>query len=168
GGVGIAGVQLAHAAGAYVVASARRPELHEQLRELGADEVIVPDQTAEGGPYDVVLELVGGPSVPDGLAALASGGRIAVIGIGAGRRADLDLSALMYKQARISASTMRGRTLEHKAQVARTMEQAVLPLLAEERIRVPLAAIYPMRDPTAGYDRFAQGAKLGKIALVTN
>ena len=168
GGVGTAGVQLAHAAGAYVVASARRPELHEQLRELGADEVIVPEQTAEGGPYDVVLELVGGPSVPDGLAALASGGRIAVIGIGAGRRADLDLSALMYKQARISASTMRGRTLEHKAQVARTMEQAVLPLLAEERIRVPLAAIYPMRDPTAGYDRFTEGAKLGKIALVTN
>ena len=98
GGVGTAGVQLAHAAGAHVVASARRAEQHEQIKALGADDAIVPDQTGAHGPYDVVLELVGGPSVPDVLAALGMGGRIAVIGIGAGRSAEIDLSALMYKR----------------------------------------------------------------------
>ncbi|HEX3566331.1 MAG TPA: zinc-binding dehydrogenase [Acidimicrobiales bacterium] len=168
GGVGTAGVQLAHATGAHVVASARRAEQHKQLKELGADEVILPDQTGEHGPYDVALELVGGPSVPDVLAALETGGRIAVIGIGAGRTTELDLSALMYKRARISGSTLRGRSLEDKAAIARTMETHVLPLLAEERIRVPVAEIYPMRDAAAGYDAFAQGGKLGKIVLVTS
>jgi len=88
-----------------------------------------------------------------------------VIGIGAGRTADVDLSALMYKRARISGSTLRGRSLEDKAEVAQTMEQHVLPLLAEEKIRVPLSAMYPMRDATAGYDRFAEGGKIGKIVL---
>ncbi|HEX4244768.1 MAG TPA: zinc-binding dehydrogenase [Acidimicrobiales bacterium] len=168
GGVGTAGVQLAHAAGAHVVASARRAEQHEQVRALEADEVILPEQTGDHGPYDVVLELVGGPSVPDVLAALGPGGRIAVIGIGAGRTTEVDLSALMYKRARISGSTLRGRSVEDKAVVARTMETQVLPLLAEERIRVPIAEIYPMRDAAAGYDTFARGGKLGKIVLVTS
>jgi NADPH:quinone reductase-like Zn-dependent oxidoreductase len=168
GGVGTAGVQLAHATGAHVVASARREEAHDQILALGADEVIVPDETPDYGPYDVVLELVGGPSVPVVLGALAVGGRIAVIGIGAGRSAEVDLSALMYKQARISGSTLRGRSLEDKAEVAQTMEQRVLPLLAEEKIRVPLSAIYPMRDASVGYDRFADGGKIGKIVLFPN
>ena len=168
GGVGTAGVQLAHAAGVHVVASARRAEQHKQIKELGADEVILPEQTGDHGPYDVALELVGGPSVPDVLAALATGGRIAVIGIGAGRKAEVDLSALMYKRARISGSTLRGRSLEDKAAIARTMETHVLPLLAEEHIRVPVAEIYPMRDAAAGYDAFARGGKLGKIVLVTS
>jgi NADPH2:quinone reductase len=168
GGVGTAGVQLAHATGAHVVASARREEAHDQILALGADEVIVPDETPDYGPYDVVLELVGGPSVPVVLGALAMGGRIAVIGIGAGRSAEVDLSALMYKRARICGSTLRGRSLEDKAEVAQTMEQRVLPLLAEEKIRVPLSTIYPMRDATAGYDRFTEGGKIGKIVLFPN
>ena len=168
GGVGTAGVQLAHAAGAHVVASARRAEQHEQIKALGADDAIVPDQTGAHGPYDVVLELVGGPSVPDVLAALGMGGRIAVIGIGAGRSAEIDLSALMYKRASISGSTLRGRSLEDKAAIARVMETQVLPLLAEERIRVPVAEIYPMRDPVAAYDAFVKGGKFGKIVLVTS
>ena len=73
----------------------------------------------------------------------------------------------MYKRARISGSTLRGRSLEDKAAIARTMETHVLPLLAEERIRVPVAEIYPMRDAAAAYDTFSQGGKLGKIVLVT-
>ncbi|HEY2563590.1 MAG TPA: zinc-binding dehydrogenase [Acidimicrobiales bacterium] len=167
GGVGTAGVQLAHANGAHVVASARRPEHHGPLKDLGADEAILPDQTGAHGPYDVVLELVGGPSVPDVLAALGTGGRIAVIGIGAGRTAEIDLSALMYKRAIIRGSTLRVRSLQDKAAIARIMEANVLPLLAEERIRVPVAEIYPMRDPVVAYDTFAKGGKLGKIVLVT-
>ena len=168
GGVGTAGVQLAHATGAHVVASARREGAHDQILALGADEVIVPDETPDYGPYDVVLALVGGPSVPTVLGALAMGGRIAVIGIGAGRSAEVDLSALMYKRARISGSTLRGRSLEDKAEIAQTMEQHVLPLLAEEKIRVPLSAIYPMRDASVGYDRFVDGGKVGKIVLFPN
>ena len=84
GGVGTAAVQIAHAAGAQVVGSVRNPDMHDAVRALGADEVIEPDQVPDHGPYDVSLELVGAPGVTAALGAMATGGRIVVIGVGAG------------------------------------------------------------------------------------
>ncbi|MCB1262557.1 MAG: zinc-binding dehydrogenase, partial [Acidimicrobiales bacterium] len=94
GGVGTAGVQLAVAAGASVVATVRNPERHDDVASLGAT-VVDPDDFAAHGPFDVVLELVGAPNLPADVAALATGGRIAVIGVGAGAKAELNLLALM-------------------------------------------------------------------------
>src|SRR5437763_5314829 len=100
GGVGTAAVQLARAAGAHVTATVRNESLRDGVRELGADEVLAPDAYADAGPYDVVLELVGAPNVPDSLNALNTGGRIVVIGVGAGFKAELNLLALMGRRAR--------------------------------------------------------------------
>src|SRR3954449_2871109 len=91
GGVGTAGVQLGAATGAHVTATVRREELRDGVRELGADEVIAPEAFAEHGPFDVVLELVGAPNLGDNVEALATGGRIVVIGVGAGFKAELNL-----------------------------------------------------------------------------
>ncbi len=164
GGVGTAAIQLAAAAGAQVIATVRDEALRGQVAALGAH-AIAPEGFAEAGPFDVVLELVGAPNLAENLAALAEGGRIVVIGVSAGAKAELNLLALMGKRARIHGSTLRSRPLEEKAAAARRVEREALPLIASGRVTVPLAQTFPLAEAAAAYDRFAAGGKLGKIVL---
>jgi putative PIG3 family NAD(P)H quinone oxidoreductase len=164
GGVGTAAIQLARAAGARVSATVRNEKLREQVAALGAD-AIAPEGFAEHGPFDVILELVGAPNMPENLTALAPGGRIAVIGVSAGVNTELNLLALMGKRARIHGSTLRSRPLEEKAITARLLEREVLPSFDTGALRVPIAATFPLSETAAAYDRFAAGGKLGKIVL---
>ena len=166
GGVGTAAIQLARAAGARVTATVRNEALRQEVQELGAI-AIECDGFAERGPFDVVLELVGGPNMPENLQALATGGRIAVIGVSAGVKSELNLLALMGKRARIHGSTLRARPLEQKALTARAVEHEVLPLFEQGVLRVPIAETFPLERAAAAYDRFAEGGKLGKIVLMT-
>ncbi|MGO9884215.1 MAG: zinc-binding dehydrogenase [Solirubrobacteraceae bacterium] len=166
GGVGTAAIQLGHAAGARVTATVRNPELRAEVASLGA-EVIAPEGFAEHGPFDVVLELVGAPNLMDNLNALEIGGRIAVIGMGAGASGEINLGLLMMKRGRIYGSTLRARPLEEKALTARAVERSVLPLLASGAVKVPVAATFPLQDAVAAYERFQAGGKLGKIVLET-
>jgi NADPH:quinone reductase len=166
GGVGTAGVQLARAAGAHVVASVRNTDLHGAVADLGAAEVVVPEEVADCGPYDVSLELVGAPGVAATLSALATGARVVVIGVGAGAKLELNLLSLMGARATLRGSTLRVRSPAEKAAVARGVEEQVLPLLADGRVRVPVADTFPLSEATGGYERFAAGGKLGKIVLV--
>ena len=164
GGVGCAAVQLGRAAGARVTATVRNADLRAAVSALGAD-VCAPDAFREQGPYDVILELVGAINLMDNLKALNTGGRIAVIGTGAGATGEINLGLLMMKRARIHGSTLRARPLELKALTARAMERTVLPLLASAAVRVPVAQSYPLADAAAAYDHFRRGGKLGKIVL---
>jgi NADPH:quinone reductase len=170
GGVGIAAVQLAARAGARVVATVRNEELRPAVAEIGGAcgvvDVCAPDAYPERGPYDVVLELVGAPNIPGDLAALATGGRVAVIGVGAGATAEMNLLQLMSTRGRIHGSTLRARPLEEKGVAARAVERSVLPLLANRELHVPIAAEFPMADVESAYERFSAGAKLGKVVLV--
>jgi len=165
GGVGTAAVQLAKTMGAVVVASARRTDAHDRLVELGADVAITPDRVAAHGPYDVVLELVGAPNLRDAINHLAVGGRIHVIGVGAGATTDVSLLALMMKRAVLSGSTLRARPSEEKGSVMRGVEAEVLPFVEAGTITVPVEATYPLRDAADAYDAFAAGGKLGKLVL---
>jgi NADPH:quinone reductase-like Zn-dependent oxidoreductase len=124
-----------------------------------------PEGFEEHGPFDVVLELVGAPNVRGDLAALADRGRICVIGISAGAKVELNLAALMGKRARIHGSVLRARSLEDKADAARRVERAVLPGFASGDLIVPVTATYPLDAVAEAYERFAAGAKLGKIVL---
>jgi NADPH2:quinone reductase len=164
GGVGTAAIQLARASGARVTATVRREESRAEVGALGAD-AIAPEEYAERGPFDVVLELVGAPNVPGSLNALATGGRIVVVGVAARVKTELNLLALMGKRARIHGSTLRARPLEEKALTARALEHEVLPLFEDGRLRVPIAATLPLADAAEAYERFAAGGKLGKIVL---
>jgi putative PIG3 family NAD(P)H quinone oxidoreductase len=164
GGVGTAAIQLARAAGARVSATVRREELREQVAALGA-ETIAPEGFAGHGPFDVILELVGAPNLPENLAALGTGGRITVIGVAAGAKGELNLLALMGKRARIHGSTLRARPLEEKAIAARGLEREVLPLFESGALRVPIAATFPLDQAADAYELFAAGGKLGKIVL---
>jgi NADPH2:quinone reductase len=164
GGVGTAAIQLARATGARVAATVRNQALSDGVAALGA-EVIAPDGFSERGPFDVILELVGAPNLAENLQALATGGRITVIGVGAGVKGELNLLALMGKRARIHGSTLRARSLEEKALAARGLEREVLPLFASGALRVPVAETFSLADAAAAYERFAAGGKLGKIVL---
>jgi NADPH:quinone reductase len=165
GGVGTAAIQLARACGAQVVATVRNEELRDRVAALGA-EVVPPEGFGEHGPFDVILELVGAVNLPENAAALAVGGRITVIGIGAGAKGELNLGLLMAKRARIMGSMLRARPLEEKALTARAMERSVLPLFEAGVVDVPVAETFPLGDAEAAYERFAAGGKLGKIVLV--
>jgi NADPH:quinone reductase len=164
GGVGVAAIQIARAAGARVTATVRRESSREQVSALGA-EAVSPEEFARHGPFDVVLELVGAPNMSENLQALAPGGRITVIGVSAGVKTELNLLALMAARARIHGSTLRSRPLEEKAITARLLEREVLPLFETGALRVPIAAKFPLEEATAAYERFAAGGKLGKIVL---
>jgi putative PIG3 family NAD(P)H quinone oxidoreductase len=164
GGVGTAAIQLARAAGASVTATVRSEELRAQVAELGAG-VIAPEGFAEHGPFDVILELVGAPNMPENLNALATGGRVAVIGVSAGVKSEVNLLALMGKRARIHGSTLRARPLEQKALLARLVEHEVLPLFEAGALRVPIAETFPLEQTAAAYERFAAGGKLGKVVV---
>jgi NADPH2:quinone reductase len=165
GGVGTAAIQLARAAGARVTATVRSEGLRQQVQELGAIAIDC-DGFAEHGPFDVVLELVGAPNMAENLQALATGGRIAVIGVSAGAMSELNLLALMGKRARIHGSTLRARPLEQKALTARGVEHEVLPLFEQGALTVPIAETYPLEEAAVAYERFAAGGKLGKIVLL--
>ena len=165
GGVGTAAIQLARATGARATATVRAEELREQVTRLGAN-VLAPDDFLDHGPYDVILELVGAPNLGHNLQALATGGRITVIGVSAGATGELNLLALMGKRARIHGSTLRGRPFEEKALAARALEREVLPLFESGALEVPLADTFPLDDAAAAYSRFEAGGKLGKIVLL--
>ncbi|HEX4818925.1 MAG TPA: zinc-binding dehydrogenase [Acidimicrobiales bacterium] len=166
GGVGLAGVQLAAAAGASVVATVRNAQLRDEVATFGAT-VVDPEEFGGHGPFDVVLELIGAPNMAANFDALAMRGRIVVIGVGGGGDANVSLMAIMQKRAVLRGSTLRTRSLEDKAAAARAVEQHVLPLIADGRVRVPIEATFPMSDAAAAYERFSAGGKLGKLVLVT-
>ena len=167
GGVGTAAVQLARAAGARVTATVRDEGLRDAVRELGADTVLDPDGFEEHGPFDVVLELVGAQNLTGNLKALETGGRIVVIGIGAGAKTELNLAFLLGKRATLRGSTLRARPLEQKADAARRVERHVLPLVESGATGVPVAATFPLDEAEAAYERFGAGSKLGKVVLTT-
>jgi putative PIG3 family NAD(P)H quinone oxidoreductase len=164
GGVGTTAVQLGRATGARVTATVRNEALRDQVAELGAN-VIAPEGFGEHGPFDVILELVGAPNLQENLLSLNTGGRLAVIGIGAGAKAELNLGLLLGKRLRILGSTLRPRPLEEKALAARAMERSVLPLLASGAVKVPIAETYPLDEAERAYEHFSAGGKLGKIVL---
>ena len=164
GGVGTAAIQLARSAGARVTATVRNEASRAPVAELGAT-VIAPEDFSAHGPFDVILELVGAPNLAENMQALAMEGRIVVIGVSAGAKGELNLLALMGKRARIHGSTLRARSLEEKAIVARRLEHHVLPLFDDGVLTVPVAETFPLDEAAAAYDRFAAGGKLGKIVL---
>jgi putative PIG3 family NAD(P)H quinone oxidoreductase len=164
GGVGTAAVQLGAYAGARVTATVRNEHCREQVATLDAN-AIAPEDFVEAGPYDVILELVGAPNWPGNIDALAERGRIAVIGVGAGPKVELNLHGLMVRRGTIHASMLRARSLEDKASAARAVERSVLPGFVSGDLAVFVAEAFPLDDVAKAYERFQAGAKLGKIVL---
>lgn len=171
-GVGTAAIQLAAAAGAHVTASVRNEALRDAVSALGADVVLDPSESAGAGPYDVLLELVGAPDLQENLGAMRRLGRVVVIGVGAGFKAEVNLLAVMGQRLRIGGSTLRARPLEEKATIVAAVREHVWPLITESgngesgTVRPVIQATYPLADAAAAHRDLEASQHIGKLLLL--
>jgi putative PIG3 family NAD(P)H quinone oxidoreductase len=164
-GIGTFAIQYAKALGATVFTTARA-EKHDRLRELGADRTI--DYRTEdfsGVPVDVILDIMGAAYLEKNLAALKPDGRLAVIGLQGGRRAELDLGALLSKRLTVAATALRSRPLDQKAKIIARVRQEVWPMIEEGLIRPVIDSRMPVQEAAKAHERVASNAHFGKIVL---
>ena len=175
GGVGTLAIQIAAALGARVIATAGGPDRAERCRALGAEAVV--DHRAEdfvarvaeitdGHGADVVLDVIGASYLGRNLAALATGGRLAVIGLQQGRRAELDLGTLLARRATVLGTTLRSRPPHEKAAIVAAVGRSVWPMVADGRVRPVVHERLPLRDAARAHELLESGAVFGKLVLV--
>lgn len=174
-GIGTFAIQLAVALGARVVTTAR-PHKHDALRQLGAevtvdytrDDFVAATKDATGGRgADVILDIVGAPYMSGNLDALAPDGRLAIIGLQGGRRAELDLARLLALRATVSATLLRPRPLADKARIVRGVREQVWPLIEAGKIHPVVDRVLPMDQAAAAHRIMESNVHVGKILLTT-
>ena len=170
-GIGVTAIQMAKAAGARVLATARGAAKTNQARELGADLVV---DAAEGdwsttvkaaGPVDVVLDMVGAGYFARNVDVLAPGGRLVIIAVLTGATVELNLLTVMMKRLTITGSTLRARDADEKARLARAVEEHVWPWLASGAVRIPVDRRFALAQAGEAHAWLEQGAQFGKVVL---
>ncbi|GGS00579.1 NAD(P)H quinone oxidoreductase [Micromonospora fulviviridis] len=173
-GIGTFAIQLGVALGATVVVTARAAK-HERLRELGAahaidyreqDFVEEVRRVTDGRGADVILDIMGAAYLPRNVAALATGGRLVVIGMQGGRKGELDLGMLLAKRASVHATALRSRPLAEKAEIVRGVREQVWPLVESGKIRPVVHARAKMADAADAHRLVETSDHLGKVLLV--
>lgn len=169
-GVGCAAVQLARAIGARSVGTARTAGKLERARALGLDLGVVPDDgrfaKAVGAP-DVILELVGGAYLAEDLACIASRGRLVLVGLMAGARAELDLGLVLRKRVSLIGTVLRSRPLEEKIAAMQAFSRHVVPLIARGTIAPVVDRVMPFEEAAAAHAFVASNESFGKVVLDT-
>lgn len=173
-GVGTASLLLAQAAGAKVLGTSRTPEKLARCRELGLEHGIevksgafadaVREETG-GRMADVVIDFVGGAYLEENVRALATLGRIVVVGLLGGAKGSLPLGPFLAKRGRLFGTVLRSRPLEEKAALAQRFARDVLPLFAAGRLRPLLEATLPMTEVHDAHRRMESNETFGKIVL---
>ncbi|HTK37409.1 MAG TPA: NAD(P)H-quinone oxidoreductase [Pyrinomonadaceae bacterium] len=174
-GVGLAGLQLAKAAGATVIGTSRAEDKLEKCGNFGLDEGIVtatPPEFADivkektdGRGVDVILDLVGAAYFQQNLESLALKGRLVLVGLTAGSTAEFNLGIALYKRLKIIGTALRARSLEEKAEATRRFAQDVVPLLANGAVRPNLDKVFPVRDIRAAHEYLESNESFGKVVL---
>jgi putative PIG3 family NAD(P)H quinone oxidoreductase len=175
-GVGTAVVQLAKVTGCTVVGTARTPEKLEQAADLGLDHGVLaareldPKALAEQiravvPAADVTIDLVGGDYVITDIALAAPLGRIVVVGLLAGARTKLDLGALMIKRLQVFGTTLRGRSVEQKAEATSAFTRDVVPHLASGAVAPVVDRTFPLAEAQAAYELLRSDGVFGSIVL---
>ncbi len=177
GGIGTMAIQLAKALGARVAATAGTAEkVATATAFLGADIAInyatedFPESLRaqnDGKGADVILDVVGAKYLSRNVDALADYGRLVVIGLQGGIKAELDLGELLRKRAAIIATALRPRPVEEKTVIMDAVRDAVWPLIADGRIRPLVAKTFPLAQAAAAHTYFDSGDHVGKVLLVT-
>lgn len=170
-GIGTFAIQLGAALGTTVIATARAAK-HGALQELGATQVIdyttedFVDQVKKLGGADVILDIIGASYLGRNVAALATGGRLVVIGLQGGRKAELDLGALLAKRGSLFATTLRARPVEEKTTIVRGVRDEVWPLVEAGTIRPIVDRRLPMAQAAQAHRIVESSDHLGKVLLV--
>lgn len=168
GGVGLASYQLAAAMGAVPVGIARSREVVEKLARLGFSAVTDDEclaTLAKMGGASVLIDLVGGHFLGQDLSLLASGGRVVAVSVAAGEEALLPVDVLLGKRVDLMGTVLRPRSTAEKALLIRRMEEAVLPLLAEGQLTIPVERIFAANDVADAFDHLGRPGKVGKVLL---
>jgi len=176
GGIGTMAIQLAKALGATVATTAGAPEKLEVCRDLGADVVIsYRDQdfveevraATDGRGADVVLDNMGAKYLDRNLSALATEGRLVIIGMQGGTKAELNIGKLMAKRAAVIGTTLRSRPAEEKAAICAAVVEHVWPLVADGTVRPVVHATLPLERAAEGHRLMEGGGHVGKIVLTS-
>lgn len=170
-GIGVAAIQMAKAAGARVIATARGASKAAQAVQMGAD--IAVDATAEDfetvarahGGVDVVLDMVAGPYFPKNIEALNTGGRLVHIAAQAGGTVELQIMKIMQKRLIITGSTLRPRDADEKARLAGEIERVVWPWIAAGKVKPIIDRVFPLAEAAAAHAWLETGEHLGKVML---
>jgi putative PIG3 family NAD(P)H quinone oxidoreductase len=173
-GIGTLAIQVGKALGATVVATAGSAEKVELCRELGADAAInyrdddfvaaTRDATGDHGA-DVILDIVGAKYLARNLDALAMDGRLVIIGMQGGMKAELDLGALMRTRGSLHVTGLRSRPLEQKAAICAAVVAGLWPMIADGRVRPIVGATYPMDRIAEAHRLVADSGHTGKVLL---
>ena len=173
-GVGTAGVQLCRVFGQTSFVTAGEAEKIERCVALGASggynrhegSFLEAAQTfADGQGIDVILDPVGGQYLSDTLVLLGTGGRLVLIGLMGGPKAEINLAVLMGKRARVIGSTLRSRPNAEKAEVMSQLEQHVWPKISSGDIAPIIDSVFPIQDTDGAHRRMASNESFGKIVL---
>jgi NADPH:quinone reductase-like Zn-dependent oxidoreductase len=114
---------------------------------------------------DVVLDPVGAATLGGDLTVLSSGGCVVFIAAMSGARAELDVSALMKKRARIVGSTLRSRSREEKAAIVARFRREILPGFAAGRLGVTVDSVFPPERAAEAFQRMRENRNVGKIVI---
>jgi putative PIG3 family NAD(P)H quinone oxidoreductase len=173
-GIGTMAIQLAARAGARVFCTAGAPAKLARCRELGADVAIsyrdedfvarVREETAGRG-VDVILDNMGAKYLARNVEALAANGRLVVIGLQGGRKAELDLGVLLAKRALVAATSLRARPAAEKAQIVAEVVANVWPGLADGSVVPVIDRVLPMQQAADGHRLVESGGHIGKVLL---
>lgn len=172
-GVGTFALQLARSLGAEVLACGRDRERLRELEPLGPAACLtldgrLPERVGEvtaGRGADLALDLVGGAWLPTVLASLAPRGRCVLVGLVAGRRAELDLGLLLARRLRLAGSVLRSRPREEKARLVASFAAHGLELLRDGRLAPVVAAVYPFERIAEAYSDLERGGRVGKLVV---
>jgi putative PIG3 family NAD(P)H quinone oxidoreductase len=173
-GIGTTAIQLATKFGAYVIATAGSDKKCDACLNLGADRAInyregdfvkqVKEMT-DGKGADVILDMVGGDYITRNYDVAAYDGRIVQIAFLNGANTQADFTKLMMKRLTHTGSTLRARTVEFKAHLARELEAKVWPLLSERSVVPLIDRIFPLKEAWRAHERMEEGEHIGKIVL---
>jgi putative PIG3 family NAD(P)H quinone oxidoreductase len=173
-GIGSTAIQLAAHFGARVFATAGSDEKCAYCEDLGA-ELAINYRTASfasevkaataGRGVDVILDMVGGGYVKENIACAAPDARIVTIAFLKGSRVEIDLMPVMLKRLTLTGSTLRPRSPEFKAALARELEQKVWPLIESGKVRIPIDKTFPLAAAADAHRHMEAGAHMGKIVL---
>ena len=170
-GIGVTAIQMAKAAGARVIATARGAQKAQTALELGAD--IAVDATSEDfaavaqreGGCDVILDMVGGSYFTGNMDALRTGGRLVHIAAQAGAEVSFNIMRLMMKRAVITGSTLRPRDADEKARLAKEVEARVWPWIAAGQVRQRIDRTFPLAEAALAHACLEAGGHIGKVIL---
>jgi NADPH2:quinone reductase len=173
-GVGTAALQLAKAAGATVIGTSRAEWKLERATDYGLDVLIntsehhfpeMVKQATAGTGVHVVLDLVGGPYLADNIESLAEKGRMIVVGLTAGRTAEIDLGAILRKRLCIIGTSLRFRPLEEKIEAVRAFDHDVGSLLATGQVRPVIDRVFEFEEAVDAHRRMEADENFGKLVM---